>query len=167
MLIVILIVLLVFLCYHKKERTVSFDGKNITFIINSQIIELKNGKAENSSAADSASKNIITYFGNEAEGDLNGDGLNDVAFLVTQDLGGSGLFYYAVVALQTSTGYQTTNAFFIGDRIAPQSTEIRSAELHVNFAERRVGEPMTTPPSQGAVKILKVTPKGVLEGLMK
>ena len=90
------------------------------------------------------------------------------AFLVTQETGGSGIFYYAVVALKTANGYKTTNAFFIGDRIAPQTTEINTSakELYVNFAERKPGEPMTAQPSQGATLYLKVTPAGVLEGLM-
>jgi hypothetical protein len=95
--------------------------------------------------------------------------LPDTAFLVTQDRGGSGLFYFVVVALKTATGYTTTNAFLIGDRIAPQTTEINTSaqELYVNFAERNAGEPMTTKPSHGATLYLKVTADGVLEGLMK
>jgi len=113
--------------------------------------------------------NSAKYFGNEARGDLNGDGLEDVAFLVTENGVGSGIFYYVIVALQTPTGYKRTNPFFVGGRIAPQSTEIHSdsRELHVNFAERKDSEPMTTPPSVGAVLLLRVTPDGVLEGLMK
>jgi hypothetical protein len=109
------------------------------------------------------------YFGNETRRDLNGDGEEDRAYLITQDGGGSGLFYYAVVDIKTPTGYKTTNAFFIGDRIAPQSLYIpkNSMELQVNYAERNPGEPMTTKPSRGVTKLLKVTPEGVLEGLMK
>lgn len=145
----------------------SFDPKNSSFKIDSQTIKLNNGKYETYFAPDSVSENITTYFGNEASGDLNGDGLNDIAFLITQSTGGSGLFYYVVVALNSSNGYKTTNAFFIGDRIAPQSTEIKSGELHVNFAERIKGEPMTSQPDQGAVLLLKVNSQGVLEGLMK
>lgn len=112
---------------------------------------------------------ITTYFGNEASGDLDGDGKADIAYLITQEGGGSGLFYYAVVALKTDTGYKLTNLFFIGDRIAPQSTYISESvrELHINYAERKNDEPMTVAPSVGAVKLLKVTPDGVLEGLMK
>lgn len=113
--------------------------------------------------------NKATYFGNEARGDLDGDGLEDVAFLVTSEGGGSGTFYYAIVAIQTSEGYKLTNPFFVGDRIAPQSNFIpkNSRELQINYAERRPAEPMTTPPSQGAVLLLKVTDAGILEGLMK
>ncbi len=144
-----------------------FDGRNSSFTIDGVKITLKNGISE-TKIADSASKIITRYFGNESYGDLNGDGLQDVAFLVSQETGGSGIFYYAVVALKTATGYKTTNAFFIGDRIAPQTTEINTSarELYVNFAERKVGEPMTAQPSQGATLYLKVTPAGVLEGLM-
>jgi hypothetical protein len=95
------------------------------------------------------------------------DGIEDAAFLITQDQGGSGTFFYAVVAIKTPTGYKYTNAFFIGDRIAPQSNRIDNNELSVFYAERNPGEPMTTKPSVGAVKLLKVNKNGVLEGLMK
>lgn len=92
-----------------------------------------------------------------------------MAFIVTQDPGGSGLFYYVVAAIKGADGYKTTNGFFIGDRIAPQSITIprNSSELQVNFSDRQPGEPMTAPPSVGRVLLLKVTPQGVLEGLMK
>ncbi len=157
--------------YFTKNNPVTsstFDGKNSTFAINGQSFTLANGISEIPNP-NSSSKIITRYFGNEATGDLNGDNLEDQAFLITEESGGSGLFYYVVVALKKTEGYQTTNAFFVGDRIAPQSTEIHSdsKELHVNFAERKVNEPMTTQPSVGAVLLLKVTPSGILEGLMK
>jgi hypothetical protein len=141
--------------------------QNATFTIEGQTIHLQNGKSEQTIATSSASKVITQYFGNEATGDLNSDGVADAAFLVTQTNGGSGTFFYVVAALKNSNGYTYTNAFFIGDRIAPQSTNINANELYVNFAERKTGEPMTTQPSVGATLLLKVTPNGILEGLMK
>ena len=145
------------------------DPKNATYVIASSSVTLTNGVSVTEAAPGSASKITTRYFGNDATGDLNGDGLPDTAFLITQDTGGSGLFYYAVVAMKTTTGYKMTNAFLIGDRIAPQSTEINSSamELRVNYAERKPGEPMTAQPSQGATLFLKVTPDGVLNGLMQ
>ncbi len=109
------------------------------------------------------------YFGNEAKGDLDGDGTDDLAYLITKDNAGSGVFYYAIVALNTADGYKLTNPFFIGDRIAPQSTYIpkNSMEVQVNYADRKPGEPMTAKPTVGATKVLKVTSMGVLEGVMK
>jgi hypothetical protein len=146
----------------------SFDGHNATFTIDGKSVTLVNGSSEQPIEGSSA-KVVTHYFGNEAKGDLNGDGMEDQAFLVTQSTGGSGTFYYVVVALKTSDGYKTTNAFLIGDRIAPQATEIRSdsMRLDVNYADRKPGEPMTATPSQGKTLLLKVTDAGVLEGLMK
>lgn len=146
-----------------------FDEKNSSFVINGTKVTLDNGVSVVDSTPGSASKTITRFFGNDAIGNLTGNGQNDIAFLVTQDTGGSGLFYYVVVAYKTSAGYKTTNAFLIGDRIAPQTTEINSSarELYVNYATRKNGEPMTTQPSQGVTLYLKVTPDGVLEGLMK
>jgi len=143
--------------------------KNSTFTIDGVSTTLKNGISEVPAAPGSASKITTRYFGNEGKGDFNGDGIEDVVFLVTQDGSGSGLFYYAVAALGAAGGNKMTNAFFIGDRIAPQSTEVPDSgrEIHINYAERNPSEPMTTQPSRGAVKLLKVTPLGVLNGLMQ
>jgi hypothetical protein len=159
----------IYLLARTPARQASFDGKNSTFTVDGNPVTLVNGIAETSAVPGSALKIVTRYFGNEAAGDLDGDNLEDAAFLVTQETGGSGLFYYAVVALKTKEGYKTTNAFLIGDRIAPQSSYIpaNSRELQVNYAERKPGEPMTAQPSVGAVKLLKVTAAGVLEGLMQ
>lgn len=148
-----------------SQKQTVFDPKNAAYEIEGKMFTLVNGVSEVEAAPDSASKITTRYFGNDAKGDLNGDGEADIAFLITQDGGGSGLFYYAVVALKTAGGYKTTNAFFIGDRIAPQSTEINTSalELYINYAERKPGEPMTTQPSVGVTKYLKVSNDKLLE----
>jgi hypothetical protein len=153
---------------NESQNQTGFDGKNAQFTIEGESVQLTNGVSERALSS-GATKITTRYFGNEAKGDLNFDGREDMAFLITQDNGGSGTFYYVVVALKTDTGYTTTNGFFIGDRIAPQTTEIKSqiGELHVNYADRNPGEPMTATPTRGSVKLLKVTKQGVLEGLMK
>jgi hypothetical protein len=132
------------------------DYKNISYIIDGQSVTLVNGHAEAEAVPGSASKTITQYFGNEAVGDLNADGLADTAFLLTQNGGGSGTFYYVVVALKTKDGYIGSNAVLLGDRIAPQATEIRDGVLTVNYADRKKDEPMTATPSVGVSKHLKV-----------
>ncbi|MES3029843.1 MAG: hypothetical protein V4820_18550 [Pseudomonadota bacterium] len=148
---------------------VTFDPKNSTFTLDGQSVTIENGMSSIPSAPKSASSTTTRYFGDERRGDFNNDGQEDIAFIVTQDAGGSGLFYFIVAAIKGSDGYKTTNGFFIGDRIAPQSITIprSSNELQVNFADRQPGEPMTAPPTAGRVLLLKVTPQGVLEGVMK
>ncbi|OGG59759.1 hypothetical protein A2765_04185 [Candidatus Kaiserbacteria bacterium RIFCSPHIGHO2_01_FULL_56_24] len=133
------------------------DYKDATYEIEGAPVTLVNGVAERDAAPGSASKIVTTYFGNEAKGDLSGDGLPDIAFLLTQSGGGSGTFYYVVVALQAADGgYAGTNAVLLGDRIAPQTTEISNGTLTVNYADRKPDEPMTAQPSQGVSRYLRM-----------
>ena len=134
------------------------------FIIEGQPVMLGNGQAETAAAPGAATKTVTQYFGNVATGDLNGDSVPDVAFLLTQTGGGSGTFYYVVATLVAADGsYQGTNAILLGDRIAPQTTEIRGGQLIVNYAERKAGEPMTARPSVGVSKYLKVIGRELVE----
>jgi len=130
------------------------DYKNIAYEIEGQSVKLTNGIS-----------GTTRYFGNEIVGDLNGDGTGDIAFLLTQNPGGSGTFYYVAVALKTTDGYQGTNALFLGDRIAPQTTEIRNEEVIVNYADRKIDEPMTTKPSVGVSKYFKVINNKLVEAI--
>ena len=103
----------------------------------------------------------LNYFGNELFTDLNDDGRDDVVFLVTHQSGGSGTFYYAVSALDTGNGYIGSDGYLLGDRIAPQSTELSQNPKHVNvivvnYEDRAIGEPMTTQPSIGKSAYLKL-----------
>lgn len=179
LLIIAFLAIIILLSFYKREQVnnlpipeqevYDFDGRNSSFTIDGKLITLIDGISKVKNAPESASETITRYFGNETTGDLNNDGKDDFAFLVSQETGGSGVFYYAVAAIKTANGYKTTNAFFVGDRISPQSTYIPegSQELQVNYAQRRKGEPMTASPSEGATLLLKVTKDGILEGLMK
>lgn len=141
---------------HTAPQQVTADYKNATYVIDGQPVTLVNGYAETSAAPGSASKIVTQYFGNDATGDLNNDGTPDAAFILTQTSGGSGTFYYIVAALKTANGYQGTNAVLLGDRVAPQTTQIEQGEVVVNYADRAAGEPMTTQPSVGVTMYLKV-----------
>mgnify|MGYP003393289886 CR=1 FL=1 len=105
-----------------------------------------------------------TYFGNEVMGDIDGDGDEDVAFLITHDGGGSGTFYYLAGAINDGAEYHGTNAMLIGDRIGPQTTEFRQldapygARVIVNYADRLPTEPMTAQPSVGKSLYAKYSP---------
>jgi hypothetical protein len=99
----------------------------------------------------------MEYFGNEVRGDFNSDGKDDAAFIVTQQPGGSGTFFYIAATLGTAQGSHETNSVFLGDRIAPQSTEFRNGIIIVNYADRNPGEPMTAQPSRGVSRQFRVT----------
>lgn len=139
---------------HSKA---SSDAQNASYIVEGALVKLVDGVATTETAPKSASKTTIRYFGNEAKGDVNRDGKSDIAFILTSDNGGSGTFYYVAVALASESGYRGTNALFLGDRIAPQTTEIRGGDIVVNYAERGSDEPMTAKPSIGVSKSFKVS----------
>ena len=130
------------------------DYKSLTHMLGSHLVTLKDGYYESEITPGSTSKLIIKYFGNDAEGDINNDGTEDIAFILTQEEGGSGTFFYLVAALKIDTGYIGTNSILLGDRIAPQSTEIKDGKIIVNYTERKPDEPMTAPPSIGVSKFI-------------
>lgn len=142
-----------------------FDLQNAVLIIEGESAGLVDGTSEMLVTSGSAEKVVTRYFGNEAIGDLNSDNKPDVVFLVTQERGGSGMFYYAVAALNGVDGYSITNAVLLGDRIVPQTTsiELDSGEVLINYAERLPGEPMTNLPSVGVTQLLKINDYGLLE----
>lgn len=127
----------------------SGDVKNISYTVEGETLTLVDGKVLKDIAPGSAAKKTIMIFGEPVYGDLNGDGEEDAAVMLTSSGEGSGTFYYAVLAIASGTSYTSTNALFLGDRIAPQTIEIRDGNAVYNYAERNAGEPMTTEPSVG------------------
>jgi heat shock protein HslJ len=99
------------------------------------------------------------YFGNELRKDLDADGREDVAFIVTRSAGGSGTFYYLVAALDTDRGFVGSDGVLLGDRVAPQATMSGPGRsVVVTYAERRADEPMTATPTVGRSRQLLLDP---------
>lgn len=146
--------------------------KDISYSIDGKSVQLQDGYAETEAAPGSASKIVTRYFGNELKTDLNGDGREDVVFLLTQSGGGSGTFYYAVAALATENGYVGSDGYLLGDRIAPQTINVSPNPKHkqvivVNYADRAIGEPMTARPSVGKSAYLKLDPASMRWGIVQ
>lgn len=125
------------------------DVKNLSYTVGSEAFVLTNGRSEIQSEQNSTTKNTLSIFGEPVYGDLNSDGVNDAAILLAHEPGGSGTFYYAVLAINTNGNYEATEAMFLGDRIAPQTVEIHDGRAVYNIAIRKGTDPMTTPPSIG------------------
>lgn len=149
--------------WWKQDHVVSnlIDPKNATYVIEGESVTLSDGTNERPVVSGSATQMVTRYFGNDLVTDLNGDGRNDVVFILTQETGGSGIFYYIVAALATDEGYVGSEGYLLGDRVAPQSisesTESRHQRVIVaTYADRAEGEPMSTPPSVGISVYLKL-----------
>ena len=140
----------------KSEAT---SPKESTYTINGSTVTLVHGISVTDSAPGSATKITTRYFGNEVAHDLDGDGRPDTAFILTQDTGGSGVFYYAVAALNTPRGYVGSQGLLLGERIAPQATTMGTGTVVIfNYADRKSGESMTVSPSVGKSIWLKLDP---------
>ena len=171
--IVIVAGMVVFVFYNNNNNNVfpsntpitqgTISPKNATYIIDGKSVTLINGVSSVAAAPGSASNIVTQYFDNEAVGDLNGDGVPDSAFILTQHSGGSGTFYYVVAALKSSGGYMGTNGILLGDRIAPQTTQIKNGQVIVNYADRKAGEAMAATPSIGVSKYFKVNGNQLIE----
>jgi heat shock protein HslJ len=137
---------------------------NISYSIDGQEYLLKNGVAE-VSIPNSSTKDTVRIFGEPVLGDVDGDGDNDALVLLTKNSGGSGTFFYAVYAILVDGKYSSTNAIFLGDRIAPQNASIQNGQGVVNYAVRKDTDPFTTAPNIGKSLYLTLDQTtGTLEG---
>lgn len=139
-----------------EEVTKESDPKNLTYDIAGEAVTLVDGKSTVPAAPGSAQVVTTQYFGNELTVDIDADGVDDTVFLLTQDGGGSGTFFYLAAARKTVDGYVGTEAVFIGDRIAPQNITRGTATgtVVVNYADRAPGESFAVPPSIGKSLVL-------------
>ncbi|MEI6627583.1 MAG: hypothetical protein WCL61_03235, partial [bacterium] len=130
------------------DVTYQFDGKKIVLAGGQSQLDQK----------DTVAKLTTMVFGRPTKGDLNGDGVADYAMLATQDGGGSGIFFYVIVATTDSkTGEVTgSNAVLLGDRIAPQNIEIKNGVVIANYADRKATESFAVKPSVGVSKYIKL-----------
>lgn len=148
------------------------DYKNTAYSIDGTSVMLKDGVAEVEAAPGSAAKITTKYFGNDFKTDLNNDGREDIVFLLTQETGGTGIFYYAVAALNLEQGYIGSDGYFLGDRIAPQTIELSSNPKHqkvivVNYADREKEEPMSVVPSVGKSAYLKLDTENMMWAIVE
>ncbi len=136
---------------HEVTKTpvvVSTPG-SIAYTIEGVEYLLSNGTFSAPAAPGSASVTTVTLFGEPVLGDLDADGDEDAAVLLTYSTGGSGTFYYAALARKSGDVYESTNTLLLGDRIAPQTVEIHDGRAVYNYAVRKESDFMSTPPSIG------------------
>ena len=138
---------------HDAARA-TLDPLNAIYDIDGMSVTLVNGSATQEIAPDSASMLRVETFGEPTRGDLDFDGDDDAAVTLVVNSGGTGTFYYVAAALYAGTRTEGTNAILLGDRIAPQTLEIRNGVIVANYADRAPGDPFAVPPSVGVSRYL-------------
>jgi len=136
--------------------TTTADYKNVTIFVDGVPVTLVDGISEVEMEPGSSIKVVTRFEGCASSGDLTGDDLPDMAYVVSQTSGGSGVFYYLVVAWRTVNGYTGSNALLLGDRIIPYSSYIENGVLKMNYADRKPGEAFTEPPSVNVTRYFHV-----------
>jgi hypothetical protein len=132
---------------------VLLDPAAATYVIDGTTVTLSAGRA------DTAIGNVA-LFGTPAHGDIDGDGREDAAVILTADAGGSGTMFYAGAVLARE-GEKPLAAVFVGDRIAPQGVSVRGGIVSLAYADRYPWEPFATEPHIGKEKRLTLT-RGML-----
>lgn len=138
------------------KRAAATRAEDSIFVIEGEPVTLNDGRAEVRLSADAAVTTVTEIFGTPVAADLDGDGDLDAAIFLARDGGGSGRFYYAAASINESGEYRGTNAILLGDRVAPQTLEVRDGVIIANYADRKTGEPMTNQPSVGVSKYLRL-----------
>jgi hypothetical protein len=106
-------------------------------------------KMQNPTDADTAqstniiipNKKIKQYFGNEALGDLNNDGKDDVAFIIKRnDDDGEGDMFYLTSAIQIDEGKLGTNLIYLGGNLEVQKIAIENNLIKIDYSTKDVDE---------------------------
>lgn len=132
---------------HETAGSAPEAAKNITVTLNGVPVTLDDGVAVRPAAPGSAATETVRIVGEPLMGDATGDGAPDAALLIEDDPGGSGTFYYAVLAVNDDGVYRATNAVALGDRIDPQGIEFTDGRFVYRFMDRKPGEALATTPS--------------------
>lgn len=129
-------------------RATGPDGVlNTVYRVDSQPVQLTNGRAEAAAAPGSAAKVVTQVVNGPVFGDLDGDGQSDAALFLSQTSGGSGTFCYVAAAIKKNGRWKGTNAVFIGDRVVPQTIRIGDGVIVIQYLDRRPEESMAVTPS--------------------
>ena len=125
------------------ERTgVSWeDLENLSFEADGQSIQLEGGKAEISYGGTSSDSYALQN--RVAQGDLDGDGFEDVVAHITMTTAGSGVFHLLAPVLDDGRDGTAKPPVPVGDRIVMQDIEVRDGLVRVSLLDRETDEPFT------------------------
>ena len=126
-----------------SDRKSSPEISDLTITIGTQEFAMSDGVAVIPPSQGSATANTLRLIGVPVLGDSDDDGNPDAALLVQHDPGGSGTFYYAVVAINDGGSYRASNALLLGDRIEPRAVEFADGRFVYTYAERKPGDSMS------------------------
>jgi len=139
------LIIAVILKYIEKSKIVISIALIVllSIVVLDQVSSQKKAKQErmlqNSQVASviSAPKIVKQYFGNETRGDLNGDGRDDIAFVITRNDKERGVLYYLTSAISSTTGNFGTNLVFLGNDVTPKAISIADNTVNIEYMGKK------------------------------
>ena len=121
--------------------------KNLTYQgIYNESVKLTNGQYEGEPIMeDGSSRPTVSLMPLSAYGDLNGDGVEDAAVLLSENSGGSGTFFYLAAVVNQEGEPVNSATTFLGDRVSPESIAILNGEIVIEMAAHAETDPMCCP----------------------
>jgi len=126
-------------CFINRDQIVVYKINNTKYVLN-------NGISIISAAPGSSSKIITEQTPYKIFFDINKDGKKDLISIITQETGGSGVFYYLAITLTSSVRSNALNAKYIGDRLKIKTLKYYKNQISLEYFERSVNTPFTAKP---------------------
>ena len=117
------------------------DLENLHFEVDGQAVQLEQGRAMISYGG--ASTDQYTLQNRVGQGDLNGDGHDDVVAHIVMTTGGTGVFHLIVPVIDDGQGGTAQRPVWVGDRIVVESMAVRDGLVGLTLLDREPNEPYT------------------------
>ncbi len=109
-----------------------------------RVVQLVDGKFEQGTAS-GTDYTSITMTDFIASGDLNGDGVNEIAALVAENYGGSGVFVFLAVYADVNGTLKFQSSILVDDRPQLNELSIENGEIFLDATTHKSDEPMCCP----------------------
>ena len=117
------------------------DLEHLTVEIDGEVVRLEGGRATVSYGGASAS--IFTLQNRVAQGDLDGDGDEDVVAHIVEQSPGTGVFHLIVPVINDGGAASAQPPIAVGDRVVVDAIAVRDGLIDVSLFDRALDEPFT------------------------
>ena len=117
------------------------DLENLAFEVAGDLVRLEDGRA--TVAYSGASSSVFTLQNRVVQGDLDGDGDEDVVAHIVEQSPGSGVFHLVVPVIDDGDAAAARPPIAVGDRIVMDSIAVRDGLIEVSLFDRAPDEPFT------------------------
>ena len=117
------------------------DLENLTLEMDGDTVRLEGGRATISFGG--ASANIFTLQNRVAQGDLDGDGDEDVVAHIVERTAGTGVFHFVVPVIDDEGTAAARQPVWVGDRVVMDRISVQGGLIQVSLFDRALDEPYT------------------------